>query len=415
MRKVFLLILISLTLLIAADPFSSEKTRTDKVLLGLDVHEYEKVLTVFGPLDRLYISDNTGYFISSKYEVDAILDLGFNVKSINKLPEQRSRINTTFNDINGSYHNYNETLELLTDLSTQYPEYAALSSIGDSVEGRGLHILKISDNVNVNEDEPDIFIIGCHHAREWISVEIPLMYAHYLLENIENDPEVKKAVEGTQIYILPILNPDGLEYSIKSYRYWRKNRRYNGNISWGVDLNRNYGYMWGYDNEGSSSSEISDIYRGTAPFSEPETSALQVFMTNITPEGVLSYHNFSQLILYPWGYTNEFPEDFNELDKIGQRMRDLMFSVNGRDYVPGSGSTNIYNTNGGMVDWVYGTFRIPAYTIELPPEYSFQGGFYTSNEEIVPAFNENLPAMLYFTNYFIDNKFPAQENSEKIK
>ncbi|MCK5223044.1 MAG: hypothetical protein KAR14_15765, partial [Candidatus Aminicenantes bacterium] len=122
------------------------------------------------------------------------------------------------------------------------------------------------------------------------------------------------------------------------------------------------------------------------------------------------YHNFSQLILYPWGYTNDPPEDFPELDKIGKKMRDLMFEVNGREYVPGSGSYNIYTTNGGMIDWVYGTFRIPAYTIELPPEYSFRGGFFTSQEEIDPTFNENLPAMLYFTNYVIDNKFPEEED-----
>ncbi len=408
MKRLFVTVFIILTMIISAGPFPSERDRSEKVLIGIDIDEYENILTVFGPLDRLYINDDTGYFISSRYEVDVILDLGFNVKSIDRLPKRRSRVNTTYNDVNGSYHNYNESLELLTSLSNQYPEYASLSSIGESVEGRGLHILKISDNVNINEDEPDIFIIGCHHAREWISVEIPLMYAQYLLENINSNPEVRKAVEGTQIYILPILNPDGLEYSIKSYRYWRKNRKYNGNMSWGVDLNRNYGYMWGFDDEGSSPSEVSDVYRGPGPFSEPETLAIREFMSNITPEGVLSYHNFSQLILYPWGYINDLPQDFNELDKIGQRMRELMFAVNGRDYVPGSGNTNIYNTNGGMVDWVYGTFRVPAYTIELPPEYSFEGGFFTSHEDIAPAFNENLPAMLYFTNYFVDNNFPSE-------
>jgi len=87
-------------------------------------------------------------------------------------------------------------------------------------------------------------------------------------------------------------------------------------------------------------------------------------------------------------------------------MSDLIFDVNGRLYTAGSGSDTIYSTNGGMVDWVYGTFRVPAYTIELPPEYSFEGGFFTSNEEIGRTFAENLPAMLYFTNYFINNKFP---------
>jgi len=86
-----------------------------------------------------------------------------------------------------------------------------------------------------------------------------------------------------------------------------------------------------------------------------------------------------------------------------------MFNVNGREYPAASGSLNLYFTNGGMVDWIYATFKAPAYTIELPPQYSFEGGFFTSNEEIGRTFNENLPALLYFTNYFIDKDFIPTE------
>ncbi|MCK4889063.1 MAG: zinc carboxypeptidase [Candidatus Aminicenantes bacterium] len=405
MYKTAIRLILLLVLFTSIDSGITEKWGSGNVLAGINVVEYEKILPVYGPLDRLYCSGDICYFILPKYEINAIMNDGFKIDSIHKLPERRSGIKTTYYDINGSYHNYSETLELLTNLSNQYPEHASLFSIGESVEGRGLHVLKISDNVSEDEDEPNIYIIGCHHAREWISVEIPLLFAQYILENMGSDPEVRKAVNGTQIYIMPILNPDGLEFSIINYRYWRKNRKYNGDLSWGVDLNRNYSYMWGYDDSGSSPSEISEIFRGTGPFSEPETYALKEFMIREVPAGVLSYHNFSQLILYPWGYTNDPPEDFEALDKIGKRMRDLIFEVNGREYVPGSGSYNIYTTNGGMVDWAYGTFRVPAYTIELPPEYSFEGGFFTSNEEIGRTFAENLPAMLYFTNYFINNDF----------
>lgn len=406
MYKTAIRLILLLVLFLSIESGITKKNDSENILAGINIVEYEKILPVYGPLDRLYCSGDICYFILPKYEIDAIMNDGFKIDSIHKLPERRSGIKTTYHDINGSYHNYSETLELLTDLSVRYPEHASLLSIGESVEGRGLHVLKISDNVGENEDEPNIYIIGCHHAREWISVEIPLLFARYILENMDSDPEVRKAVNGTQIYILPILNPDGLEFSIINYRYWRKNRKYNGDLSWGVDLNRNYSYMWGLDDSGSSPSEISEIFRGTGPFSEPETFALKEFMNSVVPSGVLSYHNFSQLILYPWGYTNDPPEDFEVLDKIGKRMRDVMYEVNGREYEPGSGNYNIYTTNGGMVDWVYGTFRVPAYTIELPPEYSFEGGFFTSNEEIGRTFAENLPAMLYFTNYFINNNFP---------
>ena len=406
MYKTAIKLILMLALFTSIDSGITEKKYSGNVLAGINIVEYEKILPVYGPLDRLYCSGDICYFILPKYEIDAIMNDGYKIESIHKLPEKRSGIKTTYYDINGPYHNYSETLELLTNLSIQYPEHASLLSIGESVEGRGLHVLKISDNVGEDEDEPNVYIIGCHHAREWISVEIPLLFAQYILENMDNDPEVRKAVNGTQIYIMPILNPDGLEFSIINYRYWRKNRKYNGDLSWGVDLNRNYSYMWGYDDSGSSSSEISEVFRGTGPFSEPETKALSDFLRYNIPAGVLSYHNFSQLILYPWGYTNGLTADFEQLDKIGKKMSDLIFDVNGRLYTAGTGSDTIYTTNGDMTDWVYGTFRVPVYTIELPPEYSFEGGFFTSNEEIGRTFAENLPAMLYFTNYFINNKFP---------
>ncbi len=410
MNKIILILILLLIIPGIVDPSISIKDRSGKILAGIEISEYEKILPAYGPLDRLFCSGDICYFIIPEYKVDSIIKDGFRIRSLHDLPEKRSGISTTYYDINGSYHNYNETYELLSDLALRYPEYARLISIGKSIEGRNIYVLKISDNVNEEESEPNIFFLGCHHAREWISVEIPLLFAQYLLTNIENDAEVRKAVNGTQIYILPILNPDGLEFSITHYRYWRKNRRYNGDLTWGVDLNRNYSYKWGLSNEGSSPSPLSEVYRGTGPFSEPETKALEEFMTKEVPSGVLSYHNFSQLILYPWGYTLEPPEDFDELDKIGRKMSEMIFEVNGRKYVPGSGSYNIYETNGDMVDWVYGTFRVPAFTIELPPGYYFEGGFFTSNEEISITFSENLPAMMYFTNYFIDNKFPEKEN-----
>ncbi|MCP4229968.1 MAG: zinc carboxypeptidase, partial [bacterium] len=136
-------------------------------------------------------------------------------------------------------------MELLRDLESRFPDMAQVITIGSSIEGRELNVIKISDNVGNDETEPNIFIVGCHHAREWISVEVPLLFAQYLLENYSGNADVRRAVNRSQIYIMPIQNPDGLEFSIHVYRMWRKNRRYNGNLSWGVDTNRNYGYMWG--------------------------------------------------------------------------------------------------------------------------------------------------------------------------
>ena len=146
---------------------------------------------------------------------------------------------------NGAYHSYRELETALTDLAARFPGLARLTTIGRSLENRRVLALKISDNPGLAEDEAGLLLVGCHHAREWISVEVPLLVAERLLETYDSDPSVREIVDGCELWIVPLLNPDGLEYSIGTYRYWRKNRRDNGDGSFGVDLNRNYGQALG--------------------------------------------------------------------------------------------------------------------------------------------------------------------------
>jgi carboxypeptidase T len=303
-------------------------------------------------------------------------------------------------DINGAYHNAEETAAMLRELAGRYPDLAQVVSIGYTLEGRELQLLKISDNALAEEAEPNIYIVGGTHAREWISVEVPLLLARQLLENYAGDAAVRRLVDGAQIYIMPLHNPDGLEFSIHTYRWWRKNRRYNGNFSWGVDLNRNWGYQWGYDNVGSSPNPDGEAFRGSGPFSEPETDALRLFMQSHPPTGAIFYHNYGQKILYPWEYTTAPAPDKTEMAAITSEMSRLMANVSGRVYITGS-SEILYTTNGGACDWVYGTFTAPAFTIELPNATYLQGGFFTAESEIQLTFAENLPALLYFIGYFL--------------
>src|SRR5512141_814265 len=154
--------------------------------------------------------------------------------------------------INGAYHS---TLELETDLrilERDHPGLASVREIGETLEKRKIYALKISDNASADEHEPAALFVGCHHAREWISVEVPFLFGRFLLENYDLSQEVRDLVDASEIWIVPIANPDGLEYSIHVYRYWRKNRRANVDGTFGVDINRNYGYAWGFDNVGSS-------------------------------------------------------------------------------------------------------------------------------------------------------------------
>lgn len=178
------------------------------------------------------------------------------------------------------FHTYEELSGEMAALADAWPDIASLHQLGQSVEGRPIWALKISDNVELDEaDESRVLLVGCHHAREWISVETTLLIARHLLEQSNAGGQAAAAVSGAETWVVPMLNPDGHVYTVEHDRLWRKNRRNNGNGSWGVDLNRNYSYQWGYDDEGSSSNPNSGTYRGTAPFSEPETVALRDLMS----------------------------------------------------------------------------------------------------------------------------------------
>jgi len=315
--------------------------------------------------------------------------------------------------VNGDYHSYKELERDLLALQDSYPQLAQVLSIGESLEGRNIYAIKISDNVYQDEDEAEVFFVGCHHAREWISVEVPYLLAKYLLENYATNSEVKSLVDASEIWIVPLLNPDGLEYSIHFYRYWRKNRRDNGDGTYGIDINRNYGYKWEYDNIGSSPNTYSEVYRGPSSFSEPETQALRDFFAQRNFKALISYHSFSQNILYPWGYTSEPTDKDSLMAGIAAAMSERIKSVRGNDYVCGQSGGLLYLTNGDLTDWAFAEFGIPAYTIELPPVDILYGGFFNAETDIQPIFSENLPAALYLINWSIENFNPINPPENK--
>ncbi len=235
----------------------------------------------------------------------------------------------------------------------------------------------------------------------------------YLVGNYALDSQVRGLVDAAAIWIVPLVNPDGLEYSIQSYRYWRKNRRDNGDGSFGIDINRNYGYQWGADNDGSSPYPDSEIYRGSAAFSEPETRAVRDFFLSRNIRALISYHSFSQTIMYPWGYTLQPAEKDAAMSAIAARMAALIQAVNGRTYLYGESSRELYLTNGDLTDWAYGTAGIPAYTIELPPADEIHGGFFNAEADIASIFSENLPAMLDLIDWSIRDFRPSAPRDKK--
>jgi len=291
----------------------------------------------------------------------------------------------------GKYHTYAEITRELRDLEQTFPALAKVVELGESVEKRKIWAVKISDHVATEEEETEILFIGGHHAREWISIDVPFLLAKYLLENYQTSRQIREFVDNGEIWIVPMLNPDGHQYSVTSNRLWRKNRRNNGDGSFGVDLNRNYSFHWG--GPGSSGDTFSEIYRGTGPFSEPETQVIRDFAAQHEFVAMLSYHNFSQLVLYPWGHTNSAPPDKALLHQLAVAMADSIFDVHGKRYTPQQ-SADLYLASGDATDWLYGETSVPSYTIELRPRSSFPG-FQLPESEIQATFEENLPAALF--------------------
>lgn len=307
-----------------------------------------------------------------------------------------------FPEADQAFHNYAELTQELHDLQKKNADIASLMSIGKTVEGREIWAIHINTTAQAHQrrssSKPGIIYMGNHHAREHLSLEVPLLFAKYLLEN-RTQPRIQYLLESRDIWIIPMVNPDGAEFDIASgsYKMWRKNRKKNSNGTYGVDLNRNYGFKWG--SGGSSTNPASDIYMGPSAFSEPETQAIRNFIQarpNI--KILLTYHSFSELILYPWGHSyNPVPQERDR--QVFEKMGQVMSQWNG--YRPQSAS-DLYIASGDTVDWAYGSLGIFAFTFELSPKSTWEGGFYPGAGVIERVFNANLEPNLYLLEMAVD-------------
>lgn len=300
----------------------------------------------------------------------------------------------------GGYHTLDELYTALDSIHTAHPSITTAKSIIGYTSGsyyyQPIYAIKISDNPDVDEDEPEVFYNSLTHAREPMGMEVLLYFMHYLTDNYGSDPRVDSIVNNRELWFVPVVNPDGYrwnqEYAPQGGGMWRKNLRYLGNDEWGVDLNRNYGYEWGYDNIGSSPYPSSEIYRGPAPFSEPETQAMRDFVVSHDFVFTINYHSYGNLLLYAWGYTPFEPPD----RLILQKVADTATSVN--NYVWGPGYSTIYPTNGDADDWMYGEQTTKKKSLSFTPEVGawYQGYFWPSEDLIIPLAAQNLEANLLF-------------------
>lgn len=290
------------------------------------------------------------------------------------------------------YHTYSDISSYVDTLVAVRPDLASRFSVGSSLQGREIFGIKITNPGGV-ADKPAVFLNGCQHAREWISPAVCMFIADELIRNEASDSEIASLLERVEIYIVPVSNPDGYEYTWTNDRLWRKNRRGN----YGVDLNRNWSVGWG--GEGSSGNQGSEVYRGTAPFSEPESAALSSYIESLgnVVTGI-DIHSYSQLILEPWGYKQSAPPDAPEFSLIGDTMADEIFDVHGKRYQAGRTYTILYPASGVTLDWLYGELGAFGLSIELRDTGSY--GFLLPKTQIRPNGQEIVPAIMYLAEYF---------------
>ncbi|MEU2225674.1 M14 family zinc carboxypeptidase [Streptomyces sp. NPDC018347] len=232
-----------------------------------------------------------------------------------------------------------------------HPGLTKVESIGRTVKGQDILALRLTGNARKSPDgsKPAVLYMSNQHAREWITPEMTRRLMHYYLDHYATDKRVKRIVDSTELWFVLSANPDGYDYTFQdsTTRLWRKNLRdVNGdgviNTGDGVDLNRNFAYKWGYDDEGSSPNPTSQTYRGPSPASEPETKALDAFEKRVGFRYAINYHSAAELLLYGVGWQVATPTPDDVLYRA-------LAGTPGNPAIPGYRSqlsSELYTTNG---------------------------------------------------------------------
>ena len=328
------------------------------------------------------------------------IEKNINRKIAEPTPDQA--VILAFPPADSNYHDYAEMVAELQQAEADHGAIFDLFSLGTSYEGREIWAGKISDNVGTDESEPEVLFTHHQHAREHLTVEMALYTLGILTNEYGTTQQITDLVNDREIWMVFDVNPDGGEYDIATgtYRSWRKNRQPNAGSSYiGTDLNRNWAYRWGCCG-GSSGSTSSDTYRGPSAFSAPETNVIRNFVNSRVIGGkqqitvAIDFHTYSELILWPFGYTTtNVPADMvlDDWDTM-VAMGNAMAATNG--YVPQQ-SSDLYITDGTINDWLYGQHRILNYTFEMYPDTAAQGGFYPPDEVIPAETSRNRASVLY--------------------
>lgn len=305
------------------------------------------------------IKNKSADVVINQAELKQLEDLGFNVSvsmstSVMRAPDAQ-------------YKNPEEIEHILKDYHDRYPDLTQLKIVGKSLQGRSIWAIKISQKAIVhNPSKPAVLFNGMHHAREVMGPEIALDIIETLLGNYGKDTKITHWVDSNEIWVLPMFNVDGNNIVWTNDNMWRKNAREN----YGVDINRNYPYAWGSCN-GSSDYKSAQDYRGASAGSEPETKVMMNLVKEIRPVFDISYHSYSELVIYPMGCEGKHTPNADVVEKIGKEMGSKL------GYTAGTAWETLYPVDGSDIDWMYAEYQVIPYVIEVnsssdgfQPDYS---------------------------------------------
>lgn len=370
--------------------------------------EQEKVIQA-----RIHLQTKADYILFESFRLDDYqpfenyVDVFVDDETMRKLQASDLKIDIIHDDLVAFYQSrlmdkdmggYMTLSEIESQMSLMHLNYPDITtepaSIGQTIQGRNIWAFKISDNPDIDENEPEVLYTAAIHAREVITPLVLFHFIDHLLTNYGIDSEITALIDNRELWFILCVNPDGYYHNQviqpNGGGMWRKNRRNNGDGTYGIDLNRNFGYEWGYDNEGSSPITSDDTYRGTGPFSEPETQAIRDFITSRNFVISMFYHSYSNLLLWPYGYLDGLITPDND---IFTEIGDTVNAFNG--YIPGP-SWQLYVVNGSSDDWIYGEQTLKDKIFAMTMEVGSQAdGFWPATSRIPQLVSENLGPNLF--------------------
>uniref|UniRef100_A0A8C1VPJ0 Carboxypeptidase A1 n=1 Tax=Cyprinus carpio TaxID=7962 RepID=A0A8C1VPJ0_CYPCA len=316
-----------------------------------------------------------------------------------EMVKNRSSPKSTDDFVYTAYHNLNEINAFIDMLVAENKNLVSKIVIGSSYEKRPLNVLKFSTGAK----RPGIWIDTGIHSREWVTQASGTWFAKKIVKNFKRDPVLTNILNNYDIFLEIVTNPDGFAFTHSHNRMWRKTRKPNpGSWCVGVDPNRNWDA--GFGGAGSSDNPCDQTYRGPRANSESEVKAIVDFVKSHGKlKAFVSIHSYSQMLLYPYGYTRTPAKDDAELNKLAKKAVSALQSMYNTRYRYGSIINTIYQASGGTIDWTYNQGIKYSYTFELRDTGTY--GFLLPANQIVPTAKETWLALMAIMKHTRDNPY----------